>query len=156
MFKHPHLAIAAIIWPGPINGPLPITLFKFLTPAFILLFGVIPATLIMASLASILVIYFFDEITKEESLDKINKWSRRLPAHYQKALKIGTISAFIPLVFTVGPFPVALAFRLLNFKGAKVKLLLVASCFANSFFWTGVFWGGGIALVESFLNLEIF
>ncbi len=145
------LAIAASIWPGPINGPLPVTLFKFLTISLIALFGVVPATIVMGTLASVLVLFFYESLFAEGALDKVNHWIERLPPSYQKSLKVGTEASLLPLVFSAGPFPLALAFRLLNFRGARAKALLVAGTYANSILWTGLVWGSGITILKSFL-----
>ena len=151
------LTIAAIIWPGPIDGPLPITLFKILTPLLIIAVGVVPATFFMGTLAAVFVLFFFDVISDERSLSKVNEWVYRLPKAFQKALQIGTITALLPMVLSVGPFPLALSFRFLKFKGTKAQALLVLGSYVNSVIWTGIVWGGGISILRNFLsNQNIF
>lgn len=143
------LTLAAIIWPGPVDGPLPITVFKIITPLLILILGVIPATIFMGTIASLFVLFFFETIWLEESLSKINIWINKLPKSFQKALKVSTATTLFPLVLSVGPFPLALAFRFLKFKGLRSKIILVVGSYVNSFLWTGVIWGGGITLFRN-------
>ena len=148
------LTIAAIIWPGPIDGPLPITVFKVLTPFLILTIGIIPAIIFMGTLAAILVLFFFDVISDERSLSKVNDWVSRLPKAFQKALQVGTITALFPMVLSVGPFPLVLSFRFLKFKGIRAQALLVLGSYVNSILWTGIVWGGGISILKNLLSKQ--
>ena len=150
MSKEFRFTLAALIWPGIIDGPLPITFFKVLTPVLIIWIGVVPATFIMGTLASVLVLFFFDTICSEESLKKIDGWIKKLPKTFQKALRVGTITALLPLVLSIGPFPLAVSLRFLNFRDFRARALLVFSSYINSIIWTGIVWGGGINLIRSF------
>lgn len=156
MKKDFRLTLAAIIWPGPIDGPLPLTLFKIITPLLILTIGVVPATIFMGTVAALFVLFFFDTIWLEGSFNKVNEWVDRLPRSFQKALRVGTITALLPLVLSVGPFPLALAFRFLEFKGFRAQAILVLGCYVNSLIWTGVIWGGGITILKNLLENNIF
>lgn len=151
------LTIAAIIWPGPIGGPLPITVFKVLTPILIIAIGIIPAIIFMGTLAAIFVLFFLNVILEERSLGRVNEWVAKMPRAFQRALQVGTITALLPIVLFAGPFPLALSFRFLKFKGFRAKALLVIGSYVNAILWTGIVWGGGIGVLKNLLiNQTIF
>ena len=106
----------------------------------------------MGTLAAILVLFFFDVISDERSLSKVNDWVSRLPKAFQKALQVGTITALFPMVLSVGPFPLVLSFRFLKFKGIRAQALLVLGSYVNSILWTGIVWGGGISILKNLLS----
>ena len=146
------LTISAVIWPGPVDGPLPITVFKILTPIMILTVGVFPATFFMGTIAALSVLFFYNTIWLEGSPETVNKWVEKLPKSFQKALKVGTISTLIPLVLSIGPFPLALAFRFLKFRGFWANIALVMGSYLNSLLWTGIIWGGGITILRNLIS----
>lgn len=152
MFHRAHLTIATIIWPGPIDGPHPFTLFKILTPALILWLGVLPATLAMAFISSAMVLYFYEAIMLEGSSDLLQKWMEKLPNTFERALKLGTKRSLIPLVLFTGPFPLAISFRFLNYNKSKARTFLIFGSFANALIWTGVVWGGGLTILKSLVD----
>ncbi len=156
-YKHFRLTLAAIIWPGPIAGPHPFTLFKLFTPALIIWTGVLPATFVMGALASILSLYFYEVIKLEGTSDLLNNWVQKLPDTFEKALKLGTIPSLILLVLLAGPFPLAISFKYTKLGGFWAEALLVLGSFANSLIWTGVVWGGGLSILGAFIdNVPLF
>lgn len=152
MFHRTHLTIATIIWPGPIDGPHPFTLFKVLTPVLIIWLGVLPATFIMAVVSSSLVLYFYEAIMLEGSTDVLNKWVEKLPDTLERSLKNGTKSSLLPLVILTGPFTLAISFRFLNYNKSKARAFLIFGSFANALIWTGIVWGGGLTILKSLVD----
>lgn len=156
-YKHFPLTLAAIIWPGPIDGPHPFTLFKILTPALIIGTGVLPATFVMGLLASILSLYFYEVIKLEGTSDLLNKWVQRLPDTFERALRLGTIPSLILLMLLAGPFPLAISFKYTKLRRFQAEAFLVLGSFANSLIWTGVVWGGGLSILGTLIdNVSLF
>ncbi len=152
-----HLTLAAVIWPGPVDGPHPFTLFKILTPVLIIWLGVIPATIAMAFIVTGLVLYFYEVIMLEGSSDMLNKWVGKLPDTFEKALKLGTARSLLPLVLLTGPFPLAISFRFLDYPRTQARIYLVLGSFANALIWTGIVWGGGLSILKAFIdNISLF
>lgn len=152
MFHRAHLTIATIIWPGPIDGPHPFTLFKVLTPTLIIGLGVLPATFAMALISSAFALYFYEAIMLEGSSDLLNKWVEKLPNTFERSLKSGTRSSLLLLILLTGPFPLAISFRFLNYNKSKARRLLVLGSFANALVWTGIVWGGGLSILKSLVD----
>ena len=152
MKRHFHITLAAMIWPGPIDGPHPFTLFKILTPILIIWIGILPATFVMALFAALTSLYFYEAVMLEGSSDLVNKWVARLPNRFEKALRYGTMSSLIPLVLLTGPFPLAISFRLLDYQKSKARLYLILGSFANALIWTGVVWGGGLTILTTVIG----
>lgn len=152
MFHRAHLTIATLIWPGPIDGPHPFTLFKILTPALIIGLGVFPATFTMALISSALALYFYEAIMLEGSSEALNKLVEKLPNAFEKVLKRGTKKSLIPLVLFTGPFPLAISFRFLNYDKSTARVLLVTGSFVNALIWTGIVWGGGLTVLKSLVD----
>jgi hypothetical protein len=150
--KHFRLTLAAIIWPGPVDGPHPFTLFKILTPAFIIWIGVLPATFVMGLLAALLSLYFYEVIKLEGTSDLLNNWVHKLPDTFERALKLGTIPSLILLVLLAGPFPLAISFKFAKLRRFRAEALLILGSFANSLIWTGIVWGGGLSILRTFLD----
>jgi hypothetical protein len=144
--------LIGLIWPGPIAGPIPVNVFRIASPVLVYSLGPFFASLIMATITCVLVIFYFEilELTggKKFVEDKLELLPK--PIH-----QIILARALFPLLIAsvlVGVFPLALGFRLLKYPRTFAEIVLVFGSFVNSFLWTGLVWGLLVGLAKTLLS----
>ena len=144
-------SIVAFIWPGPIAGPIPINLYRILSPLLVIYLGPILAALVMWVVTSFTVVYYFRLLELTSGKSYVEKLLGRLPDWAHRNIeKRGPV--FLFFVGTVlGVFTYAIILRLLKYSEAKSEIMLVGVSLIGSVIWTGIFWG---LIVELFRNLR--
>lgn len=144
-------SIIAFIWPGPIAGPIPINLYRVLSPLLVIYLGPVFAALGMWVITSFTVVYYFRLLELTSGKSYIEKLLRRLPdwAHHNIE-KRGPVFLFFGGT-VLGVFTYAIILRLLKYSEAKSEILLVGVSLISSVIWTGVVWG---TLIELFRVLR--
>src|SRR3989344_4126335 len=141
--------IISLIWPGPIAGPLPINLLRILSPLLVFYLGPVAASLVMSVLVSVLSVAYFRLLELTGGKETIENMLKKLPkkAHENIETK-GPLALFFTSIL-VGVFPYAIFLKLLRYPERVSEGLLIALSITSSFAWTGLFWGGAIAILRS-------
>ena len=149
MSKDLRSTLVATIWPGPIAGPLPINLLRILSPLLVFYLGPVSASLVMSVLVSVLSVAYFRLLELTSGRQTTEEMLKKLPkkAHENIETK-GPIALFFTSIL-VGVFPYAIFLKLLRYSKTNSEGLLITSSIIGSFAWTGVFWGGAIAILRS-------
>ena len=144
-------SIIAFIWPGPIAGPIPVNLYRILSPLLVISTGVIPAALIMWVITSFTSVYYFRLLELTSGKSYVEKLLRRLPdwAHHNIERRGPVFLLLVGIV--LGVFTYAIILRLLKYSEARSEILLVGVSLVSSVIWTGIFWG---SVVEIFRRLS--
>ena len=144
-------SIIVFIWPGPIAGPIPINLYRVLSPLLVIYTGSIFAALIMWVISSFTSVYYFRLLELTSGKSYVEKLLRRLPdwAHHNIERRGPAFLFFVGVV--LGVFTYAIILRLLKYSEARSEILLVGVSLISSVIWTGIFWG---TIVEIFRRLS--
>lgn len=141
-------ATIAFIWPGPIAGPIPINLYRVLSPLLVIYTGSIFATLIMWVITSFTSVYYFRLLELTSGKSYVEKLLRRLPdwAHHNIERRGPVFLFFVGIV--LGVFTYAIILRLLKYSETRSEILLIGVSLIGSVIWTGIFWGTLIELLR--------
>ena len=135
------------IWPGPVAGPLPVNLFRILSPALVFYLGPVFAALIMGLFVSLLSVTYFRLLELTGGKGYVESLLNRLPAKNQRRIETkGPLALFATSALT-GVFAYAIFLKILRYPKSTSEVLLLLASFAGSVIWTGFFWG---SLVEIF------
>lgn len=146
-------SLIGFIWPGPIAGPVPINLFRVVSPVLVFYTSPIFASLVMGIISSVLSIVYFSLLELTGGKEYVESLLKKMPDKTHKGIESkGPVALFVTSIF-LGVFPYAIFLRLLKYPRFTSKILLLFASFLNSLLWTGVFWG---TLVEIFKNLPFF
>lgn len=150
MNKKLRQTLIGLIWPGPIAGPWPLNLFRFSSPILVFYLGAFSASLIMAIVSSILVVFYFEILELTGGRKWVEEQLGKIPRPIHQIILNRTLFPLLAASFLIGIFPLALSFRLLNYPKTMAESVLVVGSFLNSFLWTGIVWG---AIIEIFKSL---
>ncbi|OGY28941.1 MAG: hypothetical protein A3F35_02335 [Candidatus Woykebacteria bacterium RIFCSPHIGHO2_12_FULL_45_10] len=141
-------SLIGLIWPGPIAGPIPLTLFRIASPLLVIAYGPFVAAMTMSVVSSVFVVVYFELLELTGGKKLLEEQLERLPARTHKMIENRGPYALLVSSGMVGVFPYALSLRLLRYPRLASESLLVVSAFLNSFLWTGFVWGGIIEILR--------
>ncbi|SRR4030042_3276964 len=134
-------SIIGLIWPGPIAGPLPLNLFRILAILLVILSGPVFATLGMAIITTIFLIWYFSLLELTSGKKMLAALLAKLPSRLREGVETkGPIALFASSLF-IGVFPYAILLKLLKYPKKTSEILLSLSTLVSSILWTGLFWG---------------
>jgi hypothetical protein len=136
------------IWPGPIAGPLPVNLFRILSPTLVIYLGAPVAAFVTGVLTTIFVIFYFRLLELTGGKDYVEGLLKKLPAQTHQGIENkGPAALFAMSVFT-GVFAYAIFLKLLRYPKITSEILLITASFVGSIIWTGFFWGSVVEIVK--------
>jgi len=134
-------SLVGLIWPGPIAGPIPITVFRLISPVLVFYQGPFLAAMVMSVVSSVICVFYFELLELTGGKKLVEKNLARLPKNTAGLVRRKSWLALLVTSSLVGVFPFALSLRLLKYPKTTSESLLVVSSFINSFIWTGFVWG---------------
>ncbi|HEX7456160.1 MAG TPA: hypothetical protein VF303_01710 [Candidatus Nanoarchaeia archaeon] len=148
MSQHLRQTIIGFIWPGPIAGPLPLNLFRVLSPTLVFYIKPIPAALVMGIITAFLSIFYFRLLELTGGKEYTQILLKKLPAKAHQGIGAKGPSALFATSLAIGVFPYAIFLRLLRYSESSSEILLLAASLVSSFVWTGVFWGFVVEIIK--------
>lgn len=146
-------SIIAFIWPGPVAGPIPINLFRLLSPLLVIYTGPIIASTLMWVITTFAVIVFFRLLELTEGKVFIEQLLKRLPNWAHRGIEKRGPWALFGVGTILGVFSYAIFLKLIRYPKDRSEILLIGLSFVNAFLWTGAFWGSVVEIGKRALEI---
>jgi len=145
MNDHLRRTLIGFIWPGPLAGPLPVNVFRILSPVLVFYLQPLFASVLMAIFTSVLAIIYLQLLELTGGKEMLEQYLRRLPLKLHRGIENKGPFGLLFVSLLTGVFPYAIMLKLLKYDTLAAGGLIILASIVSALLWTGLFWGSVVA-----------